>query len=177
MELKVEGLNLKIRKSWEQKIAKEQERLDRHHPGLIQNLRVTVETTQHQKAGGYEVRLIAGVPNETVVVKRKGESVSPLLVDAFDTLGLQLKELQRKRQRSSQKQDVGVTAAGCAGVIKKLSPFESYGFIFDDDGRDIYFHENALKNLSMDEIKEGDSVIFGETSGDKGPQASWVKVL
>ena len=177
MELKVEGLNLKIRNSWEEKIAEERERLERHHPGLIQNLRITVEATKHHKGGGHEVRLVAGVPNDTVVVKRKGDSVRPMLVEAFDTLGLQLKELQRKRQRSSKKPDTGATAAGCAGVIKTLSPFESYGFIFDDTGRDVYFHENALKNLGMDELKEGDSVIFGETVGDKGPQASWVKAL
>lgn len=177
MELKVEGLNLKIRNSWDEKIAEERDRLDRHHPGLIQNLRITVEATNSHKSGGYEVRLIAGVPNDTVVVKRKGEAVRPMLVDAFDTLGLQLKELQRKRQRSSQKPELGATAAGCAGVVKKLSPFESYGFIFDDTGRDIYFHENALKNLGIEELKEGDSVLFGETSGDKGPQASWVRAL
>jgi len=112
-----------------------------------------------------------------VVVKRKGESVRPLLVDAFDTLGLQLKELQRKRQRSQKSPDTGATAAGSAGVIKNLSPFESYGFIFDDTGRDIYFHENALKNMGMDDLKEGDSVVFGETAGDKGPQASWVRAV
>lgn len=102
MELKVEGRNLDVRKSWQDRIDEEKARLMRHHPGLILNLRVTIEETTSHKQGGYEVRLVTGVPNDTVVVKRKGDSVAPLLVEAFDTLGLQLKELQRKRRQTGK---------------------------------------------------------------------------
>ncbi|MDR9501149.1 MAG: HPF/RaiA family ribosome-associated protein [Desulfurivibrionaceae bacterium] len=175
MELKVEGLNLKVRNAWRDKIEEEKERLERHHASLVHNLRVTLEQTSSHKEGGYEVRLIAGVPSETVVVKRRGEAVPPILVEAFDTLGLQLKEFQRKRRKSSKNQEVvGATPAGL-GVIKKLSPFESYGFILAADGRDVYFHENSLKGLDLDALVEGDAVTFGESAGDKGPQASWVR--
>ncbi len=96
MELQIEGRNVELRKSWQDKISEERDRLTRHHAGLVHNLRVTIEATTSHKSGGFEVRIIAGVPNDTVVVKRKGTSVKPLLVEAFDTLGLQLKELQRK---------------------------------------------------------------------------------
>lgn len=175
MELKVEGRNLDVRKSWQEKIQEEKERLTRHHPGLILNLRVTIEETSQHKQGGNEVRLVAGVPNDTVVVKRKGDSVRPLLVDAFDKLGLQLKELQRKRRQTNKVAEPAAVAAGGVGVIKTLSPYESFGFIVANDGREVYFHENALKDLVMDELSEGDSVSFGVTEGDKGPQASWVR--
>ncbi|MDA8163401.1 MAG: HPF/RaiA family ribosome-associated protein [Desulfobacteraceae bacterium] len=99
MELQVEGRNLDIRKSWQEKIEEERERLTRHHPGLVHHLRVSVEETSHHKAGGYQVLVVASVPNDTAVVKRRGEKVPALLVEAFDTLGLQLKELQRKRRQ------------------------------------------------------------------------------
>ena len=174
MELKVEGRKLDVRNSWQEKIQEEQERLDRHHPGLIHNLRVSIEAKSHQKQGGHEVRLVAGVPNDTIVVKKKGETVRSLLTDAFDKLGLQLKELQRKRRQTSKPSEGGMAAIG-GGVIKSLSPYESYGFISTADGRDVYFHENALKGLSMDQLSEGDAVQFAETDGDKGPQASWVR--
>jgi ribosome-associated translation inhibitor RaiA len=98
MELQIEGRNLDIRKTWQEKIEEERERLSRHHPGLVHHLRITVEETSQHKAGGYEVLLVASVPNDTAVVKRKGDKVRALLVEAFDTLGLQLKELQRKRR-------------------------------------------------------------------------------
>ena len=175
MELKVEGLNLKVRNSWREKIEKAKERLERHHASLVHNLRVTIEQTSSHKEGGYEVRLIAGVPSDTVVVKRRGEAVQSIIVEAFDTLGLQLKELQRKRRQSSKNQEAGVPGNAGLGVIKNVSPFESYGFILSDDGREVYFHENSLKGLVLDVLAEGDAVTFGEAAGDKGPQATWVR--
>lgn len=175
MEVQVESRNVEVRKSWSEKIEEEKERLTRHHPGLVHHLRVTIEGTTHHKAGGYELRLVASVPNDTVVVKRKGETVRPLLVDAFDTLGLQLKELQRKRRQTTKVQE-SASAPG-EGVIKRIFPGESYGFIATPQGQEIYFHENALKDLTLDQLAEGDSVRFGEGDGDKGPCAVWVKVL
>jgi cold shock CspA family protein/ribosome-associated translation inhibitor RaiA len=174
MELKVEGRNLDLRKSWQEKIEEEKERLGRHHPGLVFNLRVTIEETSHQKQGGYKVGLVAAVPNDTVVVKRKGESVKPLLIDAFDKLGHQLKELQRKR-RQTNKVPEAAEVLDNVGMIKSLSPYESYGFITSVGGQEIYFHENALKDVAMDDLSEGDKVSFGVTDGDKGPQATWVR--
>jgi len=174
MELQVEGRNVTVRKGWQEKIDNEKKRLQRHHPGLIHNLRVAIEGTTHHKEGGYEIRLIASVPNDTVVVKRKGEKVRGLLGDAFDTLGYQLKELQRKRRQTNKVQEGAISGAG-EGVIKKLFPHEEYGFIATADGREIYFHENALKEASLDDVNEGDLVNFGEGEGDKGPCAAWVR--
>jgi len=175
MELQVEGRNLEIRKAWQEKIEEEKVRLDRHHPGLVHHLRVSIEETSQHKEGGHEVRLVASVPNDTVVVKRKGETVRPLLVEAFDTLGLQLKELQRKRRQTS-KEPEGAAAGPEMGTIKKLFPYESYGFIMTMAGKEVYFHENSLKDVSMEQLAEGDEVRFGEGEGDKGPTAAWVRV-
>lgn len=176
MELQVEGRNLEIRKTWQDKIEEEKERLDRHHPGLVHHLRVSIEETSGHKAGGHEVRLVASVPNDTVVVKRKGETVRPLLVEAFDTLGLQLKELQRKR-RQNTKEPEGAAAGPSTGTIKSLFPYESYGFLMTANGQEVYFHENALKDVAMAQLAEGDEVRFGEGEGDKGPTAAWVRLV
>jgi cold shock CspA family protein len=175
MELQVEGRNVEIRKSWQEKIEEEQGRLDRHHPGLVHSLRVTIVGTASHKEGGYELQLVASVPNETVVVKRKGENVKALLIDAFDTMGLQLKELQRKRRQTVKVGDGAQESLVVDGVVKKLVHGEDYGFIAGPDGREVYFHENALKDLKMEQLTEGDLVKFGESDGDKGPCASWVR--
>ena len=119
--------------------------------------------------------IVASVPNDTVVVSRKGMMVRPLLIEAFDVLALQLKEILRKK-RKTKKQAEPAAAVDSVGVINKVSPHESYGFITTFDEREIYFHENALKNVEIDDLAEGDSVIYGESLGDKGPQASWVRV-
>jgi len=175
MELKVEARNVELKKGWQIKIDEEKEKLVRHHAGFVLHLRVSIEATTHHKEGGYEVKVVASVPNDTVVVTRKGERVRPLLIEAFDVLALQLKEILRKK-RKSKKQAEPTAAVDSVGVINKVSPHESYGFITTFDDREIYFHENALKNVEIDDLVEGDSVIYGESIGDKGPQASWVRV-
>ena len=176
MELQVEGRNLEIRKAWQDKIEEEKGRLDRHHPGLVHHLRVSIEETSGHKAGGHEVRVVASVPNDTVVVKRKGEAVRPLLVEAFDTLGLQLKEMQRKRRQNGKEPEAGAVGPAL-GTIKSLFPYEFYGFLMTPDGQEVYFHENALKDVTMAQLAEGDEVRFGEGEGDKGPTAAWVKLV
>ena len=174
MELKIEARNVELRQSWQTKISEEQEKLIRHYPNFVLHLRISIEATTHYKEGGFEIKLVATVPNDTVVVTRNGESVRAALTESFDVLALKLKEIQRKK-RKNQKVPNQVEGGDNVGIIRKLSPHESYGFIMSSDKRDIYFHENALKNVNMEDLTEGDSVIFGETHGDKGPQASWVK--
>ena len=175
MELQVEGRNLEIRKVWQDKIDEERTRLERHHAGFVHHLRVTVEGTSSHREGGYELRIVASIPNDTVVVKRKGDKVVSLLVDAFNTLGLQLKEQQRKKHQSYKVQPEAAGVSG-EGVVKSIFPYESYGFIVTPQGQEIYFHENALKDVGMNQLSEGDGVKFGEAQGDKGPCAAWVKL-
>ncbi len=174
MELKIEARNVDLRKGWQNRIEEEQKKLIRHYPNFVLHLRVSIEATSHHKEGGFEIKLVATVPNDTVVVTRNGETVRAALTESFDVLALQLKEIQRKK-RKNKKAPVTELTDG-VGIIRKLSPHESYGFIMSADQRDIYFHENSLKNIEMDDLSEGDRVLFGETRGDKGPQASWVRL-
>ena len=174
MELKIETRNVELRKSWQDRIDEEKEKLVRHYANYVLHLRVSIEATTHHKEGGFEIKLIATVPNDTVVVSRRGEGVRPALIEAFDVLSSQLKEILRKKRKNVKQNELG-QEGDKYGVIRKLSPHESYGFITSTDERDVYFHENALKNISMEDLTEGDGVIFGETVGDKGPQASWVR--
>ena len=176
MELQVEARNLEMRKVWQDKIDEETSRLERHHAGFINHLRLTIEGTAHHKEGGYELRVVASIPNDTVVVKRKGEKVVPIVVDAFNTLGMQLKELQRKRRQSFKVPPEAARGTGSEGIVKTIYPYESYGFIVTSQGREIYFHENSLKDITMNQLSEGDDVKFGEAEGDKGPCAAWVRV-
>jgi cold shock CspA family protein/ribosome-associated translation inhibitor RaiA len=175
MELKVEARNVELKKGWQIKIEEEKEKLLRHYAGFVLHLRVAIEATTHHKEGGYEVKIVASVPNDTVVVTRKGEKVRPLLIEGFDVLTLQLKEINRKKRKIKKNVESPVDGDSF-GIINKVSPHESYGFITTFDEREIYFHENALKNIEIDELAEGDSVIYGESRGDKGPQASWVRL-
>lgn len=176
MELKVEARNLDMRKGWLEKIEEEKAKLVRHYANFVLHLRVTIEATPGYKEGGYEVRLVASVPNDTVVVKRWGEKVRPILVEAFDVLGLRLKEIVRKKQNHKNvKVSEAIVAGNVSGTIKKLFPEDAYGFITTPDDDEVFFHENVLRDVSMHQLSEGDAVMLAITSGDKGPQASWVR--
>jgi len=100
MELQIETKNVELRKGWETRINEEKNKLIRHYANFILHLRVTIEATISHKAGGYVIKLIASVPDDTIVVERKSESVRPALTAAFDVLGLQLKEKMRKKRKS-----------------------------------------------------------------------------
>ena len=177
MELKIEAKNLDIRKSWQEKIEEERNKLTRHYASLVLHLRVTIEATPGYKEGGHEVRVVATVPNDTVVVKRWGESVRPLLVEAFDVLGLQLKEIVKKKQNhKTAKVQAGAADGRLSGIVRKIFPEEAYGFIVTDDKLDVFFHANALRDVEMNDIAEGDEVLFAMEEGDKWPQATWVRV-
>lgn len=176
MELKIEARNLDMRKGWLDKIEGEKAKLIRHYANLVLHLRVTIENTANHKEGGFEVRLVATVPNDTVVVKRRGEKVLALLVEAFDVLGLQLKEIVRKKQdHKSVKAQGAVLGGNGSGVIQRLFPQDSYGFIVTSDSQEIFFHEAVLKDMLMTDLKEGDPVMFGVTEGEMGPQATYVR--
>jgi len=55
-------------------------------------------------------------------------------------------------------------------VIKKND--KGFGFIKrDGEAKDLFFHSNELKNISFDELQEGDKVSFEVGDSPKGPNA------
>jgi cold shock CspA family protein len=47
----------------------------------------------------------------------------------------------------------------------------------DADGREIYFHRNAVLAGHFDRLRIGSQVRFAEEAGEKGPQASSVRLV
>jgi len=55
-------------------------------------------------------------------------------------------------------------------VIKKND--KGFGFIKrDGQEKDLFFHSNELRNVSFDELQEGDKVSFEIGDSPKGPNA------
>ncbi len=61
------------------------------------------------------------------------------------------------------------------GKIKKLTE-KGFGFIETDQG-DLFFHMSALRDISYEQLYEGQTVEFESGQGPKGPRAEWVKVV
>ncbi|MBP3728811.1 MAG: cold shock domain-containing protein [Lachnospiraceae bacterium] len=57
------------------------------------------------------------------------------------------------------------------GTIKWFNNQKGYGFITDEDGRDVFVHFSGLVMDGYKTIEEGAAVEFEMTEGEKGPQA------
>jgi CspA family cold shock protein len=64
------------------------------------------------------------------------------------------------------------------GTIKKIVRDKGFGFIVPDDGSDeVFFHRSRLApKVVFEDLREGNDVEFQVTKGEKGPQASNLKL-
>lgn len=58
------------------------------------------------------------------------------------------------------------------GTVKWFNAKKGYGFISDEEGKDVFVHFSALNMEGFKELKDGESVEFDVVDGDKGPQAA-----
>ena len=57
------------------------------------------------------------------------------------------------------------------GTVKWFNNQKGYGFITDEDGRDVFVHFSGLVMDGYKSIEEGAQVEFDVADGGKGPQA------
>lgn len=151
--------------------------------GFLDNImacRVVVEAQHrhHHKGNLYSARIDITVPGHEIVVSRAPgkdhahEDVYVAVRDAFDAAYRQLEDHARKVRGKVKYHETPPH-----GTIVELHPDEDYGRIKTTDGRLIYFHRNSVLNVDFDGLGEGDEVRFDEEIGDRGPQASTVRVV
>jgi cold shock CspA family protein len=150
----------------------------------------------HKKGDPYHIRIDLTIPGGEIVVKREpslsgrarhleepvvkkhAEVNTPhkdlrrAIDDAFKAAGRRLQDYAR-RQRGDIKKRAPLPEAR----VSKILPQEGYGFLTSVDGREIYFHKNSVLGHAFPRLKVGTSVRFSEEVGEKGPQASTVRVV
>jgi len=90
---------------------------------------------------------------------------------AFDAARRRLQDFARERRGAVKTHEVPAH-----GEIVEISKGDGYGFI-QADGRQIYFSRASVLDDAFDELVVGTPVAFVEEQGEKGPQASTVRVL
>lgn len=146
----------------------------------IMSCRVMVEAQhRHHQAGNlYHVRIDLTVPGKELVVSREPHEhhshtdAYVAIRDAFTAARRQLENYARQRRR-----EVKTHAATPYGRVSQLFVKEGYGRIETPDNRDIYFNRNSLVNGDFEKLTVGAEVTFAEEQGERGPQASTVKLV
>jgi ribosomal subunit interface protein len=165
--------NIDLTEEIEDLIREKADKLNTFHDGII-SCRVMVEIPHRSQRKGvmYTLRIDMTVPGGEVVVKREPHNdLHVAVVNAFDVA-----ERQLKGHAAKQRGEVKYHEEKPVGRIAKLFPDEGYGFLATLDGREIYFHENAVLGGKFNELQIGTMVSFIEQQGDKGPQASSVGI-
>lgn len=141
----------------------------------IQSCRVVIECPHKNKTKGnvFHVRIDMTVPGKEFVIKRKPNSdVYAAIRDAFGAAQRLIEDHSQKVRNQVKTKDMQPE-----GVIKTLYPPEDYGFLLSPEGRDVFFHRNAVLNGDFDKLQVGSRVRFVQEQGDKGLQASTVSLL
>ena len=61
------------------------------------------------------------------------------------------------------------------GTVKWFNDRKGYGFIAQEDGKDIFVHHTAIDMPGFRTLAEGDQVTFDVEMGERGPAARNVR--
>ncbi|HEB69602.1 MAG TPA: cold-shock protein [Desulfobulbus sp.] len=63
------------------------------------------------------------------------------------------------------------------GTVKWFNESKGFGFIEQEDGKDVFVHYSAIGGSGFKTLNEGDKVEFEVVDGPKGPAAANVQKL
>ena len=140
---------------------------------------VNAPSGRHQKGGLYEVNIHLMLPNgrevnvgRTPKADERHSDLSFAINDAFHRARRRLQDHVRRMQGQTKTHDDVPL-----GTVSQLEPIDGFGMLTSADGREIYFHRNSVLNGAFSKLKIGTRVTFAEEVGEKGPQASTVKLM
>jgi len=153
------------------------DKLDKRYSRIV-SCRVAVERSfkRHRLGNLYKATVRVKVPNRMIVVSREHplhhghEDIYVAVHHAFQEAERQIEEYARIKKWDVKDHDELPHA-----IIAKLFP-DGYGFLATPEGREIYFHKNSALD-GFENLEVGQEVRFEEEEGEKGPQATTVKIL
>jgi cold shock protein len=63
------------------------------------------------------------------------------------------------------------------GKVKWFNDSKGFGFITQEEGKDLFVHHSAIQGEGFKSLAEGDRVSFDVVQGAKGPAAENVRKL
>jgi cold shock CspA family protein/ribosome-associated translation inhibitor RaiA len=177
VEIDFQGMDAKpdIRTAISEHVAKLEERYGRVTAGRV----VLKAPGGHHRTGGlYEVNIRLALPSgrevnvgRTAQEDERHSDLAFAINDAFKRARRQLQDQVRRMHGQVKHHEVQPI-----GKVVRLDPSGEFGFIETSDGREIYFHRNSVLDGAFSRLAVGTRVTFAEEMGEKGPQASTVKL-
>jgi ribosome-associated translation inhibitor RaiA/cold shock CspA family protein len=174
LPLEISARDVHLNEESEALIREKAAKLDRVYDHII-GCRVKVDMPHRSQRSGstYNVRIDITVPGSELIVKREPDTdLHVAIVNSFDTAQRRIKEYAEK-----QRGEVKTHFEKPVARIVKIFAEDGYGFLSTPEGREIYFHENAVLDGRFADLRVGTEVTFIERTGDKGAQASSVSVV
>ena len=149
--------------------------------GRITACRVVLKApSQHHRQGGlYEFHIRLALPDgrevnvqRTPTADKRHADLTFAIDDAFKHARRQLQDQVRRTQGQVKHHE-----AEPIGTVVQLDPSGEFGFLEAADGQEIYFHRNSVLNDGFAHLDVGTRVTFAGEMGEKGPQATTVRLL
>jgi cold shock CspA family protein/ribosome-associated translation inhibitor RaiA len=148
--------------------------------GRVTACRVALKgpSSRHQTGGLYEVNIRLALPDgrevnvaRTPHADERHADVAFAINDAFKRARRLLQDHVRRLQQRVKQHD-----GSPIGTVVRIDSSGEFGFIESADGHELYFHRHSVLDAPQ-RLDVGARVSFAETLGDKGPQASTVRLL
>ena len=161
-------------------IAKQVKRLEKFSARITScHVVVTGSETRHRSGDLFKIDVRVAMPqhNDVIVTRSHGDAPErehPLVAirHAFDVAVRQIEDVAR-----GMRGQVKGHAIEDHGRVTRFLAGQDGGFIETADGRKVYFHRNAVLDGAFDRLIVGSEVRFVEEEGEKGPQASTVRLV
>lgn len=148
--------------------------------GRITACRVAVEppSGRHRTGGLFKVRIHLALPNGRKVDIGHLENDDERFADVDFAINDAFKRARRRLQDHVRRMQghVKTHEPEPLGTVVRIDESGDFGFLAAADGREIYFHRNSVVQDGFARLQVGTRVAFFEEPGDKGPQASTVKI-
>jgi cold shock CspA family protein len=134
----------------------------------------------HHRTGGlYEVNIRLALPDgrevnidRTAQADERHSDLDFAINDAFKRARRQLQDQVRHLQGQVKHHE-----GPPIGTVVQLDPLGEFGLLESSDGQEIYFHRNSVLDADYSRLAVGSRVTYTEEMGEKGPQASTVKLM
>ncbi len=133
----------------------------------------------HRTSGLYEVHILLLLPDgrevnveRTPPADERHADLTFALDDAFKHARRQLQDQVRRAQGEVKHHE-----SLPIGTVVRIDPSGEFGFLETSDRQEVYFHRNSVLDDAFSRLRVGSRVTFAEELGEKGAQATTVKLL